>query len=369
MAVRRLIGAARLERLTGASLAMALCLAACGGGGAASDHQASSPSSSPTAPSTSPSAAPSTQQLGWVRFLHVAGVVDLSLPRRDGTLVVAAAGRLSLLTRGGRLVPFARGSGGYRTILGPEPYVALSNGRAVPGAGCAFPPDVVYAIQPTISPGVIAIDGKGHAGQFASLPHVRPNGIVFDDVGRFGFRLLVTAGLRGTTMVFAIDCKGNVATIAPNAPSVEGGITVAPRSFGRFGGDLVAPDERSGRLWAIDSTGRARLIARSPLRRGPDIGVESIAFLPPAFDQGWSAYVADRRTPGNPHPGTDSILTLSGAGLVAAGVRVGDLIVAGEGGAQTIAIRCSAKCTVRHIADGPRTSHVEGHIVFVPTLA
>src|SRR5438132_13280840 len=128
MAVRRLIGAARLERLTEVSLAMALCLAACGGGGSASDHRASSASPTPTAPSTSPSAAPSTQQMGWVRFLHVAGVVDLSLPRRDGTLVVAAAGRLSLLTRGGRLAPFARGSGGYSTIPGPERYVALSKG-------------------------------------------------------------------------------------------------------------------------------------------------------------------------------------------------------------------------------------------------
>jgi hypothetical protein len=40
--------------------------------------------------------------------------------------------------------------------------------------------------------------------------------------------------------------------------------------------------------------------------------------------------------------------------------------VASEGGAETIAVRCARTCSVRKVADGPATSHAEGHIVFAP---
>jgi hypothetical protein len=157
-----------------------------------------------------------------------------------------------------------------------------------------------------------------------------------------------------------------VTVVAPNAPTVEGGATVAPASFGAFGGDLIAPDEGTGQIWAIGPDGIARLVARSGLSSGGDIGVESTGFVPPGFTTGWAAYVADRRSPGNPHPGDDSILRLSSATLTAADVRPGDLLVATEGGGQTVAIRCAATCSVRHIVDGPAIAHVEGHVVFAP---
>jgi hypothetical protein len=165
--------------------------------------------------------------------------------------------------------------------------------------------------------------------------------------------------------VFAVDCRGVVSTLTKHAPRVEGGIAVAPASFGSFAGDLIAPDEQSGRIFAIDPTGHATTVAKSGLPAGGDIGVESAAFVPPAFGPKSVAYLADRRSPGNPHPGTDSILELSGADLARASIRAGDLLVANEGGAQTIVVQCSASCSVRHIADGPRTTHGEGHITFV----
>jgi hypothetical protein len=308
-----------------------------------------------------------TLRAHWVRFLHVPGVVDLAGPRTNGQLTVAAAGRLFLLSMPGQPVPFARGSGGYATATGPEPYIAVPTGMPGIGPGCSFRLDATYALEPSRSPGVISIDAHGHARRFASLPAVRPDGIAFDDVGRFGHRLLVTATAPGGTTVFGIDCAGRVTTIASHAPRVEGGIVVAPLSFGSFGGDLVAPDETTGRLWAIGPGGTTRLIAQSPLPAGGDIGAESAAFVPTGFSQDWAAYVADRRSPGNRHPGTDSILRLSGAELTRAGVHAGDLVVSSEGGAQTIVIKCSATtCTVRHIADGPAAAHVEGHIVFAP---
>jgi hypothetical protein len=303
---------------------------------------------------------------GWAQWRHVPAVVDLTVPRQDGRLTVAAAGHLWLLETGGNLAAFGSGAGGYGTDPGPEPYIALSTGATVTPAGCAFWPDAVYALEPSGKPGVVAVDAQGRARRVADLPGVTPNGIAFDDVGRFGHRLLVTAAVKGFSTVYALDCAGAVSVIASHAPTVEGGIAVAPAAFGDFAGDLIAPDENTGQIWAIGPDGSARVVARSGLPSGGDIGVESAGFVPSGFTRGWTAYVADRASPGNPHPGDDSILRLSSSTLAAADVRTGDLVVASEGGAQTIVIRCVATCTVRHIADGPATAHVEGHLVFAP---
>ena len=102
----------------------------------------------------------------------------------------------------------------------------------------------------------------------------------------------------------------------------------------------------------------------SGLATGGDIGVESVGFVPARFGPRGAAFLADRGTPGNPHPGTDSILTLAGDAILRAGVRSGDLLVATEGGADTIVVRCRRTCTADRIADGPTVAHAEGHIVF-----
>lgn len=303
----------------------------------------------------------------WVRFRHVPAVLDLSTPRHDRLVVVAAAGRLLLLEPGRTTRPFARGRGGYRTARRREPYIARTSGARVPGVGCAFGRDDVYALEPHGRQGIIRIDGRGRARRLVTLPdRGLLTGIAFDGAGRFGNRMLVTATGAQATTVFAIDCRGHARTVTSTAPRVEGGIVVAPRSFGAFAGQLVAPDERTGVVYAIDAHGVARTVVRSGLPSGGDIGVESEGFVPPRLGRRGAAYVADRRAPGNAHPGTDSILALSGAALGRAGVRGGDLLVASEGGAETIAVRCRATCTARHVADGPPVAHTEGHIVFVP---
>ena len=281
-------------------IGLGLWLAGCGGG--------------PTAAG----GARTTLPARWVRFLQfrasstspARGAMGSSRSRPPAAV---------LLSRAGQLVPFARGSGGYTTALGTEPYIAMPTGGRVAGLGCSFGKDAIYALEPSGSPGVISIDKQGRARHFASLPAVQPDGIAFDDVGRFGYRLLVTATVRGGTTVFGVDCTGRVTTIASHAPRVEGGIAVAPLSFGSFGGDLVAPDETTGRVWAIGPGGTTRLIAQSPLPAGGDIGAESAAFVPAGFGRDWAAYVADRRSPGNRHPGTNSILRLPGAELTRAG--------------------------------------------------
>jgi hypothetical protein len=100
--------------------------------------------------------------------------------------------------------------------------------------------------------------------------------------------LLVTTAASGRITVFAIDCHGRVAVLTRSAPRVERSVAVAPASFGRFGGDLSAPDERSGRLHAIAPGGSIRQLAASPTPHGQDVGVESEGFLPSRFGPHWS---------------------------------------------------------------------------------
>jgi hypothetical protein len=211
------------------------------------------------------------------------------------------------------------------------------------------------------------VDAAGRAGRFAHVDGVDSlSGIAFDTTGRFGNRLLAIGPSRGATVVVAIDCRAAVAHLTDRAPTMEGGIAVAPPSFGPYGGDLVGADELSGQVLAVRPDGSTAVVARSGLPAGGDIGVEGIGFLPPGFAAGGTAYFADRSTPGNRHPGTDSLLRLDARALVAAGARDGDLLAATEGGARTIAVECGpSSCRVLDVAAGPAAAHGEGHVVAV----
>jgi hypothetical protein len=295
----------------------------------------------------------------WTALVHVTRPLDLAGPRHDGSLVLAAAGKLWRLAPSGRVTRFAPA---YQSPGGEEPYIALP---AAGHRGCSFGSNTVYALRLASGHGVVAISPSGPARMFATLSaHGLIDGLAFDETGRFGFRLLVTVEHGATSTVVAIDCHGHVSTITGRAPKVEGGITVAPSTFGRFGGDLIASDENTGRIYAIAPSGRSSLVARSGLPHGGDTGVESEAFLP-AHGR-FEALLADRGTPGNRHPGDDVVLHVSSAALFAAGARSGDLLDATEGGAKTVAVHCGRQtCTVRHVADGPAIAHPEGHIAIV----
>jgi hypothetical protein len=222
----------------------------------------------------------------------------------------------------------------------------------------------VYSLRLTAGRGVVAVSAGGTARRFATVgdPGLI-DGIAFDRTGRFAHRLLVTSNAGTRTAVEAIDCRGIVRTITRRAPRVEGGIAVAPGTFGRFAGDLIAPGEASGKVYAITPQGHSQLVANSGLPHGNDIGVESEGFVP--ADPRAAAFLADRLTPGNRHPGDDVVLRILAAALRTAGVRPGDLLVSTEGGALTDAISCSTHaCRIRLIARGPAIAHAEGHIAF-----
>ena len=294
----------------------------------------------------------------WTPYVHVTSPIDVVGPRADGTMVVAANGRLRLLTPSGKLRSFAKA---YNIGAGPEAYIALARaGRR----GCSFGADTVYAISFASPRGVIAISRTGRLRPFATL--ATPgliDGIAFDDTGHFGYRLLVATTNGPLTTVDAIDCHGKARLVTRKAHRVEGGIAVAPPSFGRYAGDLIESDELGGGIYAVTPNGGNRLVAYSHLPHGGDTGVESEAFLPGGR---YEALLADRLTPGNPHPGDNVLLRVSSAALLAAGARPGDLLVATEGGAATDAVRCgNSGCRVRLVADGPAIAHAEGHIAIV----
>jgi hypothetical protein len=265
----------------------------------------------------------------------------------------------------GAATPFASGPDGFSADPNAEPYFVVAPDLSEGAGRCDWHADDVYVLDLGSPPGLARVDGAGHATHFATLSGVDTlGGIALDTTGRFDHRLLVTGTHGGNlTTVFAVDCDGTVAVINDAAPLVEGGLAVATPTFGQFAGDLIAPDENSGQVWAIDPSGSVALVANSGLPNGGDTGVESEGFVPPGFTSGSGyAYLADRGTPDNPFPGTDSILRLSAATLASAGIQDGDLLVSTEGNGTTIAIRCTDTCQVLPAAQGPPGGHIEGHI-------
>ena len=301
----------------------------------------------------------------WRPLLSVPTIVDVVGPRADGRLVLSTRRGLFLLRPGASAAKFARGPAGW-VATGGEPYIALAP-RRLPGRRCSFERDDVFALDADSTPGVVRVDRTGQAVRLVDLPaDAFPSGIAFDPVGRFGYRLLVTAVVADKTTLYAIDCLGGPTVVARDAPRVEGGIAVAPSSFGRFGGDLIAADERSGRVFAFSPTGAVQVVATSGVPAGGDIGVEGLGFVPSRFSRTGSAYVSDLRAPGSPTKGTDSLLVLPGTDLARAAIGVGDLLAVTEAGAITISVHCARRCTVRRIGEGPAATHGEGHITFVP---
>ena len=312
-----------------------------------------------------PGASPASEDAGiqWRPHIRLPGAFDVIGPRSDGRLVVSTSRGLFLYRRGAKPRPFSRAPGGYMPAIG-ETYAALARDRRLPAAGCGFRRDHLYVLDPAANPGVIEVDTRGRATRLVSLPGTFLAGITFDQVGRFGSRLLVTARVAGQLTLYAIDCRGRAEILLEQGPQVEGGIAVAPRGFGAFGGRLVAADEFTGNIYAFDERGGHTILAGSGLPVGSDIGVESVGFVPKGFGRKARAFMADPRAPGSPTEGTNSVLSVSGAALVRAGVRAGDLLVATESGARTIRIRCRAQCTVTQIGRGPPATHGEGHIAF-----
>ena len=302
----------------------------------------------------------------WQPVARIAGVFDVGGPRPDGWLVVAGAGRLWLVDPRGAVTPYAQGPNGYADDKGGEAYLAVVPGQLPGGTGCAFQPGDVYILRLHAPLGITRVDLLGTKTAFATIPGMQTlSGIAFDTFGAFGYRLLAigSAGA-GKMEVAAIDCGGTVQVLTRTAPVVEGGLAIAPAGFGSFAGDLMAPDESSGKIYAIRPDGSATVVVTSGLPIGGDIGVEGVGFVPPGFSGGGSVFYSDRATPGNPHPGTDALLAMSADDVLGTGVKEGDLLAVTEGGTAVIGVHCESSCAVLPVVTQPTRAHGEGHLVF-----
>jgi hypothetical protein len=300
--------------------------------------------------------------IAWEQWQHQVGIVDMGV-RGDGSLVAMVAGHLFLVSPNtGAATSFAPG---FSADPNAEPYFVVAPDLSPADNHCAWHADDLFILDLTSPPGIAQVTSSGATSRLATLTGVDTlGGIALDTTGHFDNTLLVTGTHDGNqTTLFAVGCDGSTSILTNSAPVVEGGIAVAPDSFGRFAGDLIAPDETSGQVWAFDPAGNVSLVVNSGLPSGGDTGVESEGFLPPGFiASSGAAYLADRGTPNNPFPGTDSILRLSASALASSGVQDGDLLVSTEGNGTTIAIRCQDTCTVLPASQGPAGGHIEGHI-------
>lgn len=316
----------------------------------------------------SPLTAAARANLAWEQWLHVPGVFDVVGPWGGTLLLATEKGLYQVDTATGELFP-ARVSLPIPAV-GSEAYIALSPGLPVTGTRCSFPSPALYLLKTAAPPTVLLVDlVSGASRTFVPVPGVDTlSGIAFDRFGRFGNRLLVIGPHAGRTVVDAIDCNGKVSTVTDSAPTMEGGMEVAPPSFGAYGGDLIVPDEYSGDIIAVTPEGTTQVVARNGLATGTDIGAESAGFVPAGFLKGGAAYVADRATANNAHAGTDTILRLTSAQLQAEGVTEGDLLVASEGGGGTVVVHCApdGSCSnVRSLGQATSAAHIEGHLLAV----
>ena len=314
-----------------------------------------------------PAYAATVSSASWESWQSLPGIFDVGGPRSDGSLVVAGSGALYLVDPAGTVTPFARGPNGYHEDAGAEAYLAVSPGGHVTAAGCDFVRDETFVLRLHAPIGLNRVSATGDASSsFTNLSGVTSlSGIAFDTTGAFDHRLLVSGQSGTNTVILAVDCTGAAQVITRSAPVLEGGLAVAPNGFGSFGGSLIAPDELSGSVYAINAAGVVSVVAKPELPTGGDIGVESVGFVPPGLiNRGGAIYYADRLTPNNPHPGTDSLLRLSVAQLGTAEAQDGDLLVATEGGASMVAVRCSAQCTVLVVVPTATQAHGEGHLAF-----
>jgi hypothetical protein len=235
------------------------------------------------------------------------------------------------------------------------------------GPTCRFEAGDVFALELASPPfGVTRVTVGGQSARFVDLaPADTLTGIAFDATGRFGNRLLVAGRRQNRTVLFAVDCRGVVTTLTDKAPPMEGGMAVAPQVFGEHGGDLIGVDENTGDVVFIRFDGTHGVLLNPGLPAGPDVGVESLGFIPVDFiHRGGTAYLADRRAPGSPTEGTDSIRRIGRDALGSIGIDDNDLLVSTEAGARTIIVRCRTTCRILPLGQAAG-AHAEGHVTVV----
>jgi YVTN family beta-propeller protein len=164
-----------------------------------------------------------------------------------------------------------------------QAYPAISPGFAY------FTKGEVFLTQ---GPYIFEVGPKGGSmSLFATISSFRenpyqPTGITFDTVGTFGYNMVVSGGASGT--IENISYLGTPTVIGSVGYPVEGP-TVAPLSFGAFGGDLLVGTGTANTMVAVSPGGVVYTVTTWP-------GAWSVSIVPAttcSFDGTDSYFVAD----------------------------------------------------------------------------
>jgi hypothetical protein len=150
-----------------------------------------------------------------------------------------------------------------------------------------FPSGAIFCNSPDDKIYEISADGT-HVSVFATLPAAYPpaedGALAFDNVGKFGYRLVAATGRSGAPTpsggsVYTIDPSGTVQLVGSYAgPGGADEVSIAPASFGAVAGEAllsVDPGPSSGTIVAMDAVGHTRTIATL------DDGANPLVVIPP----------------------------------------------------------------------------------------
>ena len=148
-----------------------------------------------------------------------------------------------------------------------EEYVTIAPSQSV---NAGFTPRDIFVTQ---GPAIYKVTG-GTVTPFALMPDCGQDetGITFDHVGTFGYNMIVTCD---NGPVWQVDGTGIPTFIADAATHLEGP-AIPPLSFGPYGGQILAADEDSGGVHAIDNTGNITYDVFS------NYGAEGVLVIPSA---------------------------------------------------------------------------------------
>jgi hypothetical protein len=170
----------------------------------------------------------------------------------------------------------APASGSPITVFGKMPKI-VEETRCVRSPGAhGFPPGAIFCHTPDHKIYEFSADGR-HRSVFAVLPTAFPpaddGALAFDDVGRFGYRLVAATGRTGAPepaggTVYALDAKGHVQTIGTYpGPGGADEVAIAPPGFGDAAGDALLTGDAGtagGQLIAVAPDGTARSLVTFP---------------------------------------------------------------------------------------------------------
>lgn len=151
-----------------------------------------------------------------------------------------------------------------------------------------FPAGVIFCHSPDDK--IYEIPRKGgNATVFATLPvpsgTVSDGALAFDNVGKFGYRLVAATGRSGANQakggaVYTIDPAGAVHRVGSYSGAGADNVAVAPAGFGAVGGDALLSEDGGSvpaNLVAMDANGKTQVVVRLASGLNPIVPIEKAA--------------------------------------------------------------------------------------------